>query len=48
MNRNQFGQVSLVNAKTEDKSQSSIEKAEQGIVMKWFQLFLCSLEAIDK
>ena len=34
MNRNQFGQVSLANAKTVDKSHSSIESAEQGVVMK--------------
>ena len=51
MNRNQFGQVhvSLANAETVDKSHdSSIESAEQGIIMKWLQLFLCGLEAIDK
>ena len=34
MNKNQFGQVSLANAKTVDKSHSSIESAEQGIVRK--------------
>ena len=34
MNRKQFGQVSLANARTVDKSHSSIESAEQGIVMK--------------
>ena len=34
MNRNQFGQVSLANAKTVDNSHNSIESAEQGIIMK--------------
>ena len=34
MNSNQFGQALLANAKTVDKSHSSIENAEQGIVMK--------------
>ena len=34
MTSNQFGQVSLANAKTVDKSHSGIESAEQGIVMK--------------
>ena len=36
MNGNQFGQVhvSLAKANTVDKSHSSIESAEQGIIMK--------------
>ena len=34
MKSNQFGQVSLANAKTVNKSHSSIEGAEQGIAMK--------------
>ena len=32
--RNQFRQVSLVHAKTVDKTHSSIKSAEHGIVMK--------------
>ena len=32
--RKQFGQVSLVHAKTVGKTHSSIKSAEQGIVMK--------------
>ena len=46
--RNQFGQVSLVHVKTVNKTHSSIKNAEQGIIMKWLKLFLCSLEAIDE
>ena len=34
MNMNQFGQVSLANIKTVDKSHSSVKSVEQGIVMK--------------
>ena len=34
MKLNDFGQVSLAIAKTVDKSHSSIEGAEQGIVME--------------
>ena len=34
MNRKQFGQVSVANANTVDKSHSSIESAAERIVMK--------------